>query len=93
MVKKENVIHLERQALMILEISDQALKETTECQFSFQCLHDEKRCVCIIERYLEGNGCFLKIAKSRLCPYMISFGYSQMCHCPVRIELYRRYQI
>jgi len=93
MVKKKDIIHLERQVLMILQISDKTREETTKCPFSFQCLHNETRCVCIIERCFEGNGCFIKTVKPKVCPYKISFGYSYMCHCPTRIELYNRYKI
>lgn len=78
---------------MILQVSDKAREETTKCPFSFQCLQDEKRCMCVIERCLEGNGCFLETVKPQDCPYKMSFGYSYMCHCPIRIELYHRYKI
>jgi hypothetical protein len=78
---------------MLVQISDKAREETIGCQFSFQCLDDEKRCICIIEKCLEGDGCFLKTVKPQPCPYKMSFGYTYMCHCPTRIELFNRYKI
>jgi hypothetical protein len=78
---------------MTPQIRDKTLEQTKKCPFSFQCLNENTRSICTIERCFEGNGCFLETAKPQACPYRISFGYSYMCHCPVRIEPYNRYRI
>jgi hypothetical protein len=81
---KEIFYLLGREETMTLQISDKTLKQTTKCPFSFQFLNKETRSIYIIDRCFEGDVCFLETAKPQVCPYKISFGYSYMCHCPVR---------
>jgi hypothetical protein len=77
---------------MARQVSDEILNKT-ECLYSFQCLDEENIDICMVDRCLQGNTCFLKTLKQKNCIYQRSFGYSHMCLCPVRAELYRRYRI
>ena len=78
---------------MAFKISDETLKQTTECIFSFQCLNEETRNICTIDRCFAGNSCFLETVRPVSCPYKMTFGYSYMCCCPTRAELYKLYRI
>ena len=78
---------------MARQISDETRNKTTKCPFSFQCLDDDKKDICSVEWGLKGNGCFLKTVKPNVCPYKINFGYSHVCNCPTRYELFNRYKI
>jgi len=79
---------------MTLQISEVTREKTTKCPYSFQCL-DEKRSVCEVSIYIEGNGLFLKKAKYAKCAYkqLGSTHSHYMCSCPTRIELYNHYKI
>ncbi len=86
--------------IMNLHISDEARGKTTKCPYDFICLNDAKKLVCgentlmcapdkvINEQYL-----FIKSAGTNDCPYKMSFGFSHICHCPVRLEIFERYSI
>jgi hypothetical protein len=78
---------------MARQISDETRSKTASCPFSFQCLDDGNRDVCEVEYCLKENGCFLKSTKPNYCTYKGTFGYSYMCHCATRHELFRRYNI
>lgn len=76
---------------MTLPISDSVREKTLRCTRSFQCLK-EKRDVCKVSIYVEGDGLFLKKAKYASCPYK-KWGERHthyMCSCPTRIELYQK---
>ncbi len=78
---------------MKLEIRAGTLQETEKCRNNFSCLADDKGCLCDVEDSYDGRVLFVKAANSKSCEYMMSFGYSHVCHCPTRKELYSRYRM
>lgn len=78
---------------MARKISDRTRQLTERCPHSFICLGNEAIDMCTVENCIEGDGCFLKAVKFHDCTYQISFGYSKICNCPTRIELYKNYGI
>ncbi len=84
---------------MLFQISDEARRQATECASALLCLAGskspmcgEKSPICHVDRAIEGFGLFVRTTK-HACPYKISFGYSYICRCPVRYEIYERYGI
>ena len=78
---------------MDIEINEDILKKTTECEKNFGCLSSKTRDFCEVD-YCTGNGVlFVKSKFEKYCPYKMSFGYKFICRCPVRNEIYRRYKI
>ena len=79
---------------MALEISEDILKNTTQCMDNFSCLNIGKGCLCSAEDYAGGNQIFVKgDSPSRTsCDYCLPFEYSFICNCPTRNEIYRRYR-
>ena len=78
---------------MGFDISAKTLSQTTQCPDNFKCLEDGRQQVCAAERYIEGNGLFIRERRREYCPYLIPFGYGYICNCPTHVELYQRYQI
>ena len=78
---------------MVIQISNVTLKRTTRCMSSFRCLNDETRNVCTVDRCIQDDFCFLKDEEPHECFYITPFGYSFICSCPTRSEIYRRYRI
>ena len=78
---------------MLIKIDDKTLQITKKCQRSFGCLDDKQLDMCTIERCIEGNGCYLKTAVFPDCNYQISLVNSEICSCPTRSELYKKYGI
>lgn len=76
-----------------MEIDNQILKRTTQCDKSFVCQHDPNNCYCLslkVERCVEGKIIFINCVNS-LCKYYLSFGRAIICNCPTRIGIYLKY--
>ncbi|MBI4826862.1 MAG: hypothetical protein HY807_10660 [Nitrospirae bacterium] len=77
-------------------ISEETIRKTKKCDHDFACLDGNfENCSCSIDRYLLGNGIFLKEneALKQHCPYILCYGSSFSCHCPTRIELLQKHRI
>lgn len=77
---------------MTMEVSEEARQRTDECPRGFACLHDRESPRCAVRNSVRG---VLFVEKPTLghCPYAMSFGYSYICSCPVRWEIYDRYGV
>jgi hypothetical protein len=76
-----------------LVIGQEILEETRKCRNDFACLTNTGECLCKTEDFCSDNVCFIKPDKGKFCNYMMSFGYSFVCNCPTRKEIYRHYRI
>jgi len=78
---------------MKFEIASDIIKNTN-CDKNFMCLKDgAKENICVINKCLDNKYCLLKEAKFGFCINRFSFGYSDICKCPVRIEIFNKYGI
>jgi hypothetical protein len=79
---------------MKFKVPDQVIEETTKCQNEYSCLGKERsgdRDMCEVS-YADGeNVLFLKSAGKVLCPYRVSFAFSQVCTCPTHFAIYQKY--
>ncbi len=75
-----------------LEVKEETLKLTDKCRNNFACLSGGKSCLCEIEDSFDGRVLFVKVG-NKVCDYKMSFGYSYVCNCPTRKELYSRYKV
>jgi len=78
---------------MAFEVSNEIREQTTKCPQDFRCLNDESPGVCAAHTRVKGDGLFIEKAKDGFCPYIMPFGYSHICHCPTRCELFDRYGV
>ncbi len=76
-----------------IQIDEEVLKNTTKCKKNFSCLSDIRNNLCKVELNIDNKIHFVKCMSSEPCNYRISFGYSFVCICPVRKELFNRYNI
>jgi hypothetical protein len=88
---------------MGFSISDVSLKRTTKCPSNFLCLTNDKnpmcskdRPICSVEIPLESmifvedmNNCYAY----NNCVYKEKYGAAHICTCPVRFEIYSRYNM
>lgn len=69
------------------------IEQTTKCQHNFSCLETGKcgdKEMCAVQ-YADGeNVLFLKDKEDASCNYRMSFGYNQVCTCPVHYAIERR---
>jgi len=76
-----------------IQINEEYLKNTTKCKKDFSCLSGKRKDLCKVELNVEDKIHFVKCMSREPCSYRISFGYSFVCLCPVRKELFNRYNI
>jgi hypothetical protein len=77
---------------MKYKIDIEILNEAEDCTCNYSCLNDKSECFCDID-YDLGNGkiLFLKSAQNVHCRYIVSYGNSFICTCPVRRKIYTLY--
>ena len=76
----------------IITINEDVLKKTTKCKKNMSCL-SKSRDLCEVELCVESKIHFIKCGNIEPCNYRVPFGYSYVCLCPVRKELYNKYNI
>ena len=80
---------------MVFVVKDRIKNEADKCPRSFACLATAEcdgRPMCEVE---EVNGRSFLTLKARecilSCPYRVPLGRRQICTCPVRAEIHRKY--
>ena len=73
-------------------IAEDTLKNTSKCAKGFSCLCGERECLCEVE-YAVGDKVLFVECTDRSCRYRTDFGYSSICTCPARKEIFNRYRI
>jgi len=84
---------------MKFDVPDEVLEKTTKCPHEFSCLkhsnprHFDDHKMCEV-KYADGeNVLFLKTKEAPVCPYQLSFAFSQVCTCPTHFEIYKQYKL
>jgi len=75
-----------------LKVDDDVIKNTNRCKKDHSCLSDLTD-LCKVEMCIADKIHFIKCMNGHTCNYRITFGYSFVCTCPVRKELYNKYKI
>jgi hypothetical protein len=76
-----------------VKINEEIIKNTSKCKKDFSCLSGLRNNLCQVELNVGDKIHFVKCMSNEPCDYRISFGYSFVCLCPVRKELFNRYNI
>ncbi len=74
-------------------IDTKIIRETTKCSFDFQCLDEGGKPHCKVEHFIAKDVIFVKRPFRLKCDYNLRYRSSQMCKCPTRVALYRKYKI
>ena len=77
-----------------MEIDERILAETTKYFWDFECLKKED-CFCLNQKKASlaaGTILFTDCGSNPLpsCNYCLSLGYSIICHCPTRMEIFKK---
>jgi hypothetical protein len=85
---------------MKFQISDEIKDRTTECPSDFSCLTEDANPMCNIDipmcngDYISSeNGLFIKPLSNDDCPYQMPFRSGFLCHCPTRLEIFKKYNV
>jgi hypothetical protein len=88
---------LQEGGIEMFEIDKSIINETQKCRQDFSCLAGSKECLCEVEDSFSNKNKnkinFIKLSCEGICDYRMSFGYSNICNCPVRKEIYRLYHV
>ena len=77
---------------MLFSVNERTIG-VTNCPDNFKCLKQANSGMCQVERRLLGDGVFVNGDGREHCDYLTIYGFSFICNCPTRIELYDRYRI
>ena len=74
------------------EVDKTIIEKATRCDKNYSCLSEENLPSCKVASCV---GCKIHFIEKleRDCEYYQEFGFSFICNCPVRIELYNKYNI
>jgi hypothetical protein len=70
------------------------IQNETNCDQQFSCLKQEKnggREICDISDADGLNVLFIKSNEYSECSHRLSFGFSEVCSCPTRYAIYKKY--
>ena len=75
-------------------VEKETLDHATKCRHGFECLNSEKWRNCSIEGALSGGLVVRDRCPQKVCYYSLYYGDSHyFCICPVRREIFQRYNI
>ncbi len=88
--KTDCVINSKKQ---IYQISQEVLDKTFVCKKNMRCLYD-KECLCKVVNSVSDKLIFVVCDEQcrKTCNYYLSFGNANLCECPTRLEIYRKYK-
>ncbi len=70
------------------------IKKKTNCDKEFMCLKEgTQNNLCKINYCLDNQYCLLEKSNFGNCINRFSFGSSEICKCPIRIEIFKKYGI
>ena len=78
---------------MILKVDDSTIKSTTKCENNFSCLSENRDDLCKVTYTVEDKVYFIECQNTEPCSYVVPFGHSFFCTCPVRKKIYVRYNM
>lgn len=75
------------------EIDQDLIEATTKCPRDFLCLEQMGKPNCKVESFVMKNVLYIKCPSDVDCNYILSQGACNICLCPTRKELYKKYGI
>jgi len=78
---------------MEIKIPHHIIKKATKCSKNFRCLSADNDNLCRAICYMNKDMFFVKCMDGEDCSYFEPHEKTQLCKCPVRQEIYRRYNM
>ena len=73
-----------------MEIEKDILDKTTRCNKDFDCIKNNNIC-CTVTRNVDKEVIFVECGEKNSCNYRMNFGGSDICNCPTRKEIFKKY--
>lgn len=74
-----------------MRIDDNIILCADKCSKGKKCLLNKDFVYCKVERCLNNNVLFISCKEETECNYQIQYGHCIVCRCPIRIEIYNKY--
>jgi hypothetical protein len=84
---------LKKDIKMEIKIPQDIVQKAIKCTKKFRCLSVSSDNLCRAICHLSKDLLFVKCMDGKDCAYLESHEKTEMCNCPVRIEIYRRYNL
>ncbi len=78
---------------MEIEIDEATKAKVKYCEKDFACLINPSDTCCEVFRAINGLAYYVMPANDDICPYAVPTGNIALCNCPVRREIYNRYNM
>lgn len=78
---------------MVYNVSRAAIEACTECPRDHACLHEDGDKLCRISGCVDGAVYFITCADENPCPYKRPAWGRVYCNCPIRREIYHKYDV
>jgi hypothetical protein len=80
-----------KKADFAVKIPDSLIDKADKCEKGLACLNDSHHNICPVENCVSGKVHFIKCKSNCYCPYKVTFGYDDICRCPIRTEIYNKF--
>ena len=78
---------------MNYQVSNETKENTERCPNKFKCLEDSKFKLCPVIDFIRTEKLLFVDGKYNFsCSYRLHFADADICRCPVRFELYKKYK-
>jgi len=74
-----------------MEIDKKIVAETSKCEKNFDCLNNNEHVYCHVESCVNKGVHFISCQEKSTCSYKMTFGFSFICTCPIRKEIFNKY--
>ncbi len=75
------------------EVAPEIIEDTKQCRWDFQCLNEHGKPICPVVEVIAEDVLFIKCPGGIICNYIMPHGDRNICLCPIRKELYRKYKM
>lgn len=76
-----------------IDIHEEIKNKAVLCSLGHACLSNPKEFVCPPQYLIEETVLFVDKKETVTCNYLLPYGLSGVCMCPVRKELYKKHKI
>ena len=76
---------------MKYNVNARTIESTDKCRHDFSCLDGNLECLCNVNKSISDKLILVDPNRSAICHYLLSFGNSFICNCPVRTEIHMMY--
>jgi len=74
-------------------ISERARQGTTKCKTGYSCLNGEGKNICKVVECIDWKIHFVECLIENDCSYQNLIGSKNYCGCPIRKEIYNKYNV